>query len=160
LESQMEKYGFEIESTQIKDIDPDAKVKEAMNSVQASQRNREAAANNAEAGKITLVKAAEARKDADILHGQGIAGERAEIAKGFAQAIKTLKDADPTVTEEEINKFLLSAQYLDTMKDIGANGKNSVVFLPNSPAGMHEIMGSLMGSKIVSNGQESSEKKY
>lgn len=51
---------YTILKTLIIDIDPDPKVKEAMNSINAAQRLRVAAADTAESRKITIVKAAEA----------------------------------------------------------------------------------------------------
>lgn len=53
----------------------------AMNKVVETEKHKEAAFNEAEAEKITQIKKAEAEKESKILLGQGMAGQRMEIAK-------------------------------------------------------------------------------
>lgn len=52
LEEVMEEYGYQILQALVTDMDPDRRVKEAMNEINASKRLREAATNKAEADKI------------------------------------------------------------------------------------------------------------
>ena len=63
----MDKYGYSIVKALITDIDPDHKVKESMNRINAAKREREAALEEAEAGKIRIVKEAEAEAEAKRL---------------------------------------------------------------------------------------------
>jgi hypothetical protein len=58
LASIMAEFGYEIIAALVTDLEPDAKVKEAMNEINAAQRMREAALEKAEADKILVVKAA------------------------------------------------------------------------------------------------------
>lgn len=53
----MEEYGYQILQALVTDMDPDRRVKEAMNEINASKRLREAATNKAEADKIMQVMA-------------------------------------------------------------------------------------------------------
>ena len=55
----MGEFGFDIIQTLLTDINPDEKVKNAMNDINAAQRQRVAATDRAEAEKILVVKAAE-----------------------------------------------------------------------------------------------------
>lgn len=50
--------------TKVTDIEPDAKVRAAMNEINAAQRMREAAIQKAEAEKVMVVKRAEASAEA------------------------------------------------------------------------------------------------
>lgn len=59
--------------TLVTDIEPAAKVKAAMNEINAAQRMRVAAVQKAEAEKVRVVKAAEADAEAKFLAGQGAA---------------------------------------------------------------------------------------
>jgi regulator of protease activity HflC (stomatin/prohibitin superfamily) len=59
LDAVMESFGYGIVKALVTDIDPDAKVKTSMNEINAAQRLREAAVQQAEADKIRVVKAAE-----------------------------------------------------------------------------------------------------
>ena len=152
----MDKYGYSIVKALITDIDPDHKVKESMNRINAAKREREAALEEAEAGKIRIVKEAEAEAEAKRLSGQGIAQQRLEIVRGFKESVEDFKKSLDTVTHEEIMQFVLMTQYFDTIKDIGANSKNSSILMPHSPGGMKDfqdqiIQGTLVGGKLKEN---------
>lgn len=56
LEQVMKEYGYQILQALVTDMDPDARVKGAMNEINASKRLREAATNKAEADKIMQVR--------------------------------------------------------------------------------------------------------
>ena len=72
LTENMNQYGVEIIKALITDIDPDSRVKEAMNKINEAQRLQEAAKANGEAEKILIVKRAEAEAESKKLQGQGI----------------------------------------------------------------------------------------
>ncbi|MFT6245225.1 MAG: regulator of protease activity HflC (stomatin/prohibitin superfamily) [Salibacteraceae bacterium] len=152
----MDKYGYSIVKALITDIDPDHKVKESMNRINAAKREREAALEEAEAGKIRIVKEAEAEAEAKRLSGQGIAQQRLEIVRGFKESVEDFKKSLDTVTHEEIMQFVLMTQYFDTIKDIGSNSKNTSILMPHSPGGMRDfqdqiIQGTLVGGKLKDN---------
>ncbi|NRA11816.1 MAG: SPFH domain-containing protein [Crocinitomicaceae bacterium] len=145
----MEKYGYNIVKALITDIDPDHKVKESMNRINAAKREREAALEEAEAGKIRIVKEAEAEAEAKRLSGQGIAQQRLEIVRGFKESVADFKKSMDTVTHEEIMQFVLMTQYFDTIKDIGANSKNSSILMPHSPGGMRDVQDQIIRGTFI-----------
>lgn len=63
----------------ITDIDPDKRVKDAMNEINASKRLKYAVAERAEGDKILQVKSAEAEAEAKYLSGVGVAKQRKAI---------------------------------------------------------------------------------
>ena len=65
--------------TLLTDIVPAAKVKQAMNEINAAVRMREAAIQKAEATKIQVVKAAEADAEAKFLAGEGAPPPRRQL---------------------------------------------------------------------------------
>lgn len=79
----METFGLGIIQTLLTDIEPAAKVKAAMNEINAATRLRSAAGQKAEAHKISVVKAAEADAEAKFLAGQGIARQRQVLELKF-----------------------------------------------------------------------------
>ena len=85
LSQVMDDFGYGIVKTLVTDIDPDAKVKEAMNEINAAQRMRAAATEKGEAEKIMQVKAAEADAEAKALSGKGVADQRQAIVEGVAR---------------------------------------------------------------------------
>ncbi len=153
LSDSMDDYGYSIVKALITDIDPDSNVKDSMNRINAAKRDKEATMENAEADKITVVKAAEADAESKRLSGEGIAQQRLEIVRGFKESVedfqKTLKD----ITHEEVMQFVLLTQYFDTLNNIGQNGKNTSILIPHSPSAMADfqsqiINGTLVGKKL------------
>lgn len=135
---EMSTYGYIIVKTLIIKVEPDAEVKQSMNEINAAQRKRVAAQELANADKIKIVTAAEAEAEKDRLHGVGIAQQRKAIVDGLADSIQELKDANVTLTEEQIMSILLTNQYLDTLNTFAING-NQTIFLPNNPEGVEDI---------------------
>jgi regulator of protease activity HflC (stomatin/prohibitin superfamily) len=72
----MEGFGYGILKALVTDIDPDAKVKESMNEINAAQRMRVAATERGEADRILKVKSAEGDAQSKALQGRGIADSR------------------------------------------------------------------------------------
>lgn len=135
---EMSTYGYIIVKTLITKVEPDAEVKQSMNEINAAQRKRVAAQELANADKIKIVTAAEAEAEKDRLHGVGITQQRKAIVDGLADSIQELKDANVTLTEEQIMSILLTNQYLDTLNTFAING-NQTIFLPNNPEGVEDI---------------------
>src|SRR5579862_9863835 len=71
LDADMAAFGYEIVNVLVTDIVPDAKVKSAMNDINAAQREQVAATARGEAEKILVVKKAEAEAESKALQGQG-----------------------------------------------------------------------------------------
>lgn len=151
IATSMDQYGYNIIRALITDIDPDHKVKESMNRINAAKREREAALEEAEAKKIRIVKEAEAEAESKRLSGEGIAQQRLEIVRGFKESVKDFKESMDNVTHEEIMQFVLMTQYFDTIKDIGANSKNTSILMPHSPGGMKDIQDQIIKGTYVGN---------
>lgn len=135
---EMSTYGYIIVKTLITKVEPDAEVKQSMNEINAAQRKRVAAQELAEADKIKIVTAASAEAEKDCLHGVGIAQQRKAIVDGLAESIQELKDANISLSEEQIMAILLTNQYLDTLNTFASRG-NQTIFLPNTPNGVDDI---------------------
>ena len=156
ISESMEIFGYTIIKALITDIDPDHKVKESMNRINAAKREKEAALQEAEAKKIRIIKEAEAEAESKRLAGEGIAAQRLEIVRGFKESVEDFQKSLQTVTHEEVMQFVLMTQYFDTIKDIGANSKNSSILIPHSPGAMKDyqqeiIQGTFLGQKLNDN---------
>ena len=93
LDSDMAAFGYEIVNVLVTDIVPDAKVKSAMNDINAAQREQVAATARGEADKILVVKKAEAEAESKALQGQGIANQRKAIVEGLQASIEQFQKA-------------------------------------------------------------------
>ncbi|MFT4600238.1 MAG: regulator of protease activity HflC (stomatin/prohibitin superfamily) [Arenicella sp.] len=149
----MDDYGYMIVKALITDIDPDAHVKESMNRINAAKRDKEATMEEAEAAKITVVKAAEADAESKRLSGEGIAQQRLEIVRGFKESVEDFQKSLKNITHEEVMQFVLLTQYFDTLNNIGSNGKNTTMLMPHSPGAMQDfqqqiVSGTAFGQKM------------
>ncbi|MDR3046176.1 MAG: SPFH domain-containing protein [Bacteroidales bacterium] len=138
LQRPMSDFGYEIIKALVTDIDPDANVKAAMNEINTAQRLRVAATEKGEAEKILKVKQAEAEAESCILHGKGVAGQRQAIIEGLSQSVDEFVKQTGSPASNVMDMVLL-IQYIDTLKDIGANSKSNVVFVPHSPGNLASI---------------------
>ena len=100
LAKEMSHYGYTILKTLVTDIAPDARVKAAMNEINASRRMREAAVEKAEAEKIQQVKRSEAEAEAKHLQGVGVARQREAIIDGYRKSISTFSETLGIKSEE------------------------------------------------------------
>ncbi|MHB1023031.1 MAG: SPFH domain-containing protein [Acidobacteriaceae bacterium] len=140
LDSTMSSYGYNILNALVTDIVPDAKVKSAMNEINAAQREQVAAQARGEAEKILKVKQAEAEAESKALQGKGIASERQAIIDGLRSSIENFREAVPGATAEDVMSLVLLTQYFDTLKDIGTKNGNNTIFLPNSPGAANDYL--------------------
>lgn len=121
-------YAIMIESVLLIDIIPDPDVAEAMNRINIAERAMVAAEKEGEATKIKAIKEAEADSESKRLQGEGTARQRIAIAEGLKQAVKIQTDAG--LTPQEGKELVVLTQYFDTLRDVGANGKNSTIMMP------------------------------
>ena len=89
----MMEYGYDIIKTLVTDIDPDAQVKEAMNRINASEREKVAAQFEGDAARILIVEKAKAEAESKRLQGQGIADQRREIARGLEESVSRFEQS-------------------------------------------------------------------
>ncbi|HSD55784.1 MAG TPA: SPFH domain-containing protein [Candidatus Saccharimonadales bacterium] len=151
LDSVMDDFGYGIIKTLVTDIDPDAKVKSSMNEINAAQRMREAAIQQAEAEKIRVVKAAEAEAESKALQGKGIADQRKAIIDGLKVSVENFSSSVDGAKAQDVMNLVLMTQYFDTLKDIGLSGKSNTILIPHSPGGMGDISEQMRNAIITAN---------
>jgi regulator of protease activity HflC (stomatin/prohibitin superfamily) len=149
LDADMAEFGYEIVNVLVTDIVPDAKVKSAMNDINAAQREQVAANARGEAEKILVVKKAEAEAESKALQGQGIANQRKAIIEGLQTSVEQFQKAVEGATAKEVMQLVLVTQYFDTLKSIGENDKTSTLFLAHSPGAVKEVSDQILESMLV-----------
>ncbi|MCB1196919.1 MAG: SPFH domain-containing protein [Deltaproteobacteria bacterium] len=137
LSDVMEQFGYQIINSLVTDIQPEMSVKNAMNKINATEREKIAAANEAEAQKIKLVKVAEAEAESKRLQGQGLANQRTEIARGIKESIQTIKETG--VDEGEVMTLLLVTQHYDAIQDFAKHTNSNSVLMNYSPGGISDV---------------------
>lgn len=151
LEGLMSDFGYDILKALVTNLDPDDKVKAAMNEINEQQRLRMAAQEKGEAEKILRVKNAEAEAESMKLQGMGVAAQRKAIIDGLKQSIQEFQEGISGVSAADVMGLVMMAQYYDTLKEIGAKDKSSVILLPHSPGGLKDIASQLREGIITGN---------
>jgi regulator of protease activity HflC (stomatin/prohibitin superfamily) len=135
LTETMNRFGFQILQALITDLDPDSRVKAAMNEINSSKRLKDAVAEQAEASKILMVKAAEAEAEAKYLSGVGVAKQRKAIVDGLRSSIVNFSSGVESASTKDVMDLLLLSQYYDCIRDVGSAPHCKTTFVPSSSDG-------------------------
>jgi regulator of protease activity HflC (stomatin/prohibitin superfamily) len=149
LNDAMLDYGFDIIKTLVTDIDPDQQVKESMNRINASEREKMAAQFEGDAQRILIVERAKAEAESKRLQGQGIADQRREIARGLEDSVKVLNNVD--INSQEASALIVVTQHYDTLQSVGSASNSNLILLPNSPQAGSEMLNNMVASFTASN---------
>jgi regulator of protease activity HflC (stomatin/prohibitin superfamily) len=149
LNEAMMTYGYDIIKTLVTDIDPDAQVKEAMNRINASEREKIAAQFEGDAARILIVEKAKAEAESKRLQGQGIADQRREIARGLEESVEVLNKVG--INSQEASALIVVTQHYDTLQSIGQETNSNLILLPNSPQAGSQMLNDMVASFTASN---------
>ena len=122
-------FGYKLDSIQVRDVELEKKVMDAMNKVVETEKLKEAAMNEAEAKKILQVKEAEAEKESKILLWEGMAGQRMKIAEWFKESVDMIRRTDDSLNAEKVLQFLLDSSRIETLGNIGAKDNSKLIYL-------------------------------
>jgi regulator of protease activity HflC (stomatin/prohibitin superfamily) len=149
LSDTMKQFGFDFIKALVTDIDPDAKVKQSMNEINAAKRMKEAAREEAAAAKIRVVAAAEADSESKRLAGEGIAKQRIAIANGLKESVEEVKLAmEDHVTSQDVMNMLFMTQHYETVSKLSENN-TSTIFMPYSPDNVGDLQMQIQSSLIA-----------
>jgi regulator of protease activity HflC (stomatin/prohibitin superfamily) len=149
LEEAMNTYGYGIIKALVTDIDPDQAVKNAMNRINASEREKVAAENEGEAERIRIVAKAKAEAESKRLQGQGIADQRREIAKGLEDSVEVLNNVG--INSQEASALIVITQHYDTLQAMGESTRSSLILLPNAPTAASDMLSQMVTSFVAAN---------
>lgn len=152
LSETMSAFGYQILQTLITDLDPDQRVKNAMNEINSSKRLKFAVAERAEGDKILQVKSAEAEAEAKYLSGVGVAKQRKAIVDGLKSSIVDFADGVKGSSTKEVMDLLLLTQYFDMIRDVGHAPHCRTTFVPSSKSAGDEVRNAMLqaeSSKFV-----------
>lgn len=133
LDKGISQFGYLPVKALVTNIEPDAKVKAAMNEINEQKRLKIAAEEKGEADKILKIKQAEADARSKELSGEGIALQRKRIVEGFKESIRDFT-SETNLDSSEVMEFVKITQYFDTLKEM-AEANDNVIFVPYSKDG-------------------------
>jgi len=149
LNEAMMNYGYDIINTLVTDIDPDIQVKNAMNRINAADREKTATEFEAESARIRIVAKAKAEAESKRLQGQGIADQRREIARGLVESVDVLNKVG--INSQEASALIVITQHYDTLQAIGGDTNSNLILMPNSPGAASDMLTNMIASFTASN---------
>ena len=151
LEDTMDDFGYKIMYALVTDIDPDPKVKDAMNEINAATRSRVAASEKGEADRILKVKAAQAEAESKALQGKGIADQRRAIIDGLQGSVKDFQSSVTGSTAQDVMMLVLMTQYFDTLQSVAEHSNTNTIMIPSTPGGLQDLSQQIREAMIAAN---------
>ncbi|MGQ9910640.1 MAG: SPFH domain-containing protein [Candidatus Flexifilum sp.] len=149
LDEVTERWGVKITRVEIREIEPPAAIREAMNRQMASERERRAMVTRAEGERQAAIMVAEGEKQSAILRAEGekqsailrAEGEREAqflTAQGRAAALDALyREA------RDVDEKTMTLQYLDALRALGASPATKYVIPLELVAMLQRAMSSI-----------------
>jgi regulator of protease activity HflC (stomatin/prohibitin superfamily) len=131
----------------VTNIEPDQKVKDAMNNINAAQRNQVAAAAQGDAQKSLAVKKAEGERETMRLQGEGVASERRAIAEGLHETLEII--AQHGLDTREAVTLVALTQYTDMVRALAEGAKTNTILLPHAPSAVGDLMAQIRDGILI-----------
>jgi len=150
LDEATDKWGCKVNRVEIKDINPPADIRDAMEKQMNAERNKRAAILQAEGEKQAAITIAEGKKEAAILEAEADKESRIRRAAGEAEAIREVAVAKAheiqmvydSIKKAEPDEKLVQLKSLETLQEV-AKGDANKVFIPFEATGALSGIGAI-----------------
>ena len=123
------KSGIRFDNVNVTDIEPDKKVREAMNEIEIQNRLGLAAVHKSNALKMSRITEAEADAEAARLAGKGMADQRTEVMNGLIYSFDNMRkniDIEPT----KLMDVIVKTQELEALRHLADSKNTKCIFIP------------------------------
>lgn len=167
LDEATDKWGVKVTRVDVKNINPPEDVRITMEKQMTAERNRralilqaegdkQAAITRAEGEKQAAVTRAEGEKQSAILQAEGAAQARLQSAAAESEAISRITQA---VGEGKAAQYLITARYIESLRDMTRGNNSKVVFMPVETSSMLASVGMLKEMFIETGEKDNSSKQ-
>jgi len=154
LDEATDKWGVKVNRVELKEINPPADIRHAMEKEMRAERDRRAVILEAEGIKRSAILQAEGSRESQVLRAQGEAdarilqaeGEaqgRLKIAQAEAQAIEMIKR---TVPEGDPMPYMIAMRYINVLPEVMQGKDNKMIVVPYEAS---SLIGSLATIKKI-----------
>lgn len=163
LDEATDRWGCKVDRVEIKDINPPADIRDAMEKEMNAERNKRAMILESEAQRQSAITIAEGKKQAAILEAEADKEARIRRAAGEAQAIKEVAEAKAreismvyeAMKNADPNDKLVQLKSLEALEEV-AKGDANKVFIPFEATGALSSLGAM--KEMLTDNKKASKK--
>ena len=134
LDEATDRWGIKVNRVELKNIEPPAEIRQAMEKQMKADREKRASILLAEGEKQAAITRAEGEKESAILRAEAVKQQRIREAEGEAQALlmvqKAKADAIRLINEAQPSKNMLALRSMEAMEKV-ADGKATKLIVPS-----------------------------
>ena len=134
LDEATDRWGIKVNRVELKNIEPPAEIRQAMEKQMKADREKRASILLAEGEKQAAITRAEGEKESAILRAEAVKQQRIREAEGEAQALlmvqKAKADAIRLINEAEPSKNMLALRSMEAMEKV-AEGQATKIIVPS-----------------------------
>ena len=134
LDEATDRWGIKVNRVELKNIEPPAEIRQAMEKQMKADREKRASILLAEGEKQAAITRAEGEKESAILRAEAVKQQRIREAEGEAQALlmvqKAKADAIRLINEAQPSKNMLALRSREAMEKV-AEGQATKIIVPS-----------------------------
>ena len=134
LDEATDRWGIKVNRVELKNIEPPAEIRQAMEKQMKADREKRASILLAEGEKQAAITRAEGEKESAILRAEAVKQQRIREAEGEAQALlmvqKAKADAIRLINEAQPSKNMLALRSMEAMEKV-AEGQATKIIVPS-----------------------------
>ena len=148
LDEATDRWGIKVNRIELKNIEPPAEIRQAMEKQMKADREKRANILLAEGEKQAAITRAEGEKESAILRAEAVKQQRIREAEGEAQALlmvqKAQADAIRLINEAAPTQNMLALRSMEAMEKV-ADGKATKIIVPSEMQNLAATVAAIQG---------------